>query len=191
MSGMRGLRVQSKGLGELLRPIGAFLDGCWWCLGGTGVSILRPAPGADASEETIQRWREEEEQAVAEYSLWVDKDFPNYQVGLPGFFSRYADCVDRDWVRYYASDAVEVPTNAFDEAGRLTVDWFAAPPALPTSICLFVRNIDNAYWDFFFRDDWAYEAVKGYLGERAREFVDVWEEAKKNQKKKKLRRGRK
>ena len=91
-------------------------------------------------------------------------------------FSRYADCVDSDWVRYYASDAAEVPVNAFDGAHGLTGDWFATPQALPAAICLFVRNIDSAYWDFFFRDDWAYEAVKGYLGVRASEFVDARQE---------------
>ena len=170
---MKGLRVQSEGLGELLRPIGAFLDGCWWCLGGSGASVGPRHPGRDASVAKLRRWREDMERAAAEFSLWVDNEFPDYQVGLPGFFSRFADCVDSDWVRYYASDAAEVPVSAFDEARGLTVDWFAAPPALPEAICLFVRNIDNAYWDFFFRDDWAYEAVKGYLGERAREFVDV------------------
>jgi len=97
----------------------------------------------------MMRWRRENERAVAEYSLWVDSDLPSYRVGLPGFFSRYADCVDSSWVKFYVSDAAQLPVHGFDEASG-ALGWFEAPPAMPADICLIVRDIDGAYWDLFF-----------------------------------------
>jgi hypothetical protein len=173
---MQGLRA-SGNLGDLLKPIEAFLDGCWWCLGGSGAKSLGTTyPGKGASETAMSLWREECRRAAEEYSLWVDDALPDSRVGIPGFFSRYANAIDTDWKIYYASDAAELPANSFDEARGKRIGWFESPPELPADICLLVRDIDNAYWDLFFRDEWAYEAVKGHLGGRAKEFVDVSQE---------------
>jgi hypothetical protein len=170
---MNGLRA-SGNLGDLLKPIEAFLDGCWWCLGGSGAKWLGTTyPGNAASEAEVTRWREKCRRAAEEYSLWVDDALPNYRVGIPGFFSRYGNAIETDWQIYYASDAAELPVNSFDETLGKRIGWFEAPPELPADICLLVRDIDNAYWDLFFRDEWAYDAVKGHLGGRAKEFVDA------------------
>ncbi len=172
----------------MLQPITAFLDGCWWCLGGCGASYGPRYPGKDTTPDQLARWREELARAADEYSLWVDFDWPNYRVGIPGFFSRYASGINTDWKIYYASDAPQLPVHSFDEVQSKSIGWFEPPPPLPADICILVRDIDNAYWDLFFRDDWAYDAVRFYLEERAEEFVNIVETKNRGGKKSRKRR---
>jgi hypothetical protein len=47
--------------------------------------------------------------------------------------------------------------NRFDHV------WFGGPPAdLPPDICLITRDVDHAYLDLFFRDEWMFQSVWDY-----------------------------
>jgi hypothetical protein len=169
---MHGLTVSNTCLEQTLAAIAAHLDQCWWYLGGAGMSFpwIRPPRRSDDSGLKFDpvdwdRYLRENEAAAREYGRWLDNDSAAYRVGKPGFFSRYSAGMEGDWKIYYASDAAAIPLSSFDEAaGRFDGVWFDPPPDdLPADICLITRDIDHAYLDLFFRDDWMFRTVWGYL----------------------------
>jgi hypothetical protein len=176
---MLGLTVSEVRLDVVLASASTMLDQCWWYLGGHGmrfpwirdVNLLPPEPkpkkkGPGRYSDPLQpsrvdpvdfaRYMAEYEAATAEFEDWLQDG-----VGRPGFFSRYATGIDADWATYYASDASELPAEAFSEAlARFNRVWFDYPPSdLPKQICLITRGVDAAYLDVFFRDEPIYRTV--------------------------------
>jgi hypothetical protein len=148
----------------VLTPAIPQLDTCWWYLGGAGASLGPTVSGKrPLTEKRFATMHEEYQRAADEYALWVDTDLAKYGIGIPGFFSRYGSAIQSNWVRYFASDAAEAPVTSFDQVEALRIGWFDPPPPLPNDICLYVRDIDSAYWDLFFRDEWMHDAVFEYL----------------------------
>lgn len=123
-----------------------------------------PSGAMQFDPEDWQRYQDETNAAAAEYGQWLD-DSVDYRVGKPGFFKRYAAGMDGDWQMYFASDEPQLPVNAFDECvRRFDGNWFEAPPDdLPRDICLITRDVDHAYLDLFFRDEWMFKSVWAYL----------------------------
>jgi hypothetical protein len=113
--------------------------------------------------EDLQRYLAESRGASDEYARWLDGRC-EYRVGKPGFFSRYGAGMEGDWKMYFVSDAPDLQPTSFDDAvSRFDRVWFGEPPAdLPADICLITRDIDHAYLDLFFRDEWMFKSVWGY-----------------------------
>jgi hypothetical protein len=174
---MLGLTVNNTHLHRVLEPLAYHLDYCWWYLGGAGMSFpaIRPPKRVEVPKSTKlsegvaefdpadwQRYLDESNAASREYANWLtDLDFASYRVGKPGFFRRYASGMDGNWAMYCASDAGELPLPSFDVfASRFEGHWFVqAPDDLPPDICLITRDIDSAYLDVFFRDEWMHKSV--------------------------------
>lgn len=185
---MLGVRIHTRRkLSRLLEPLNSALDRCWWYLNGKGVSLGPPSPvatpelPADQSPVGWAKWRAENVDWVSAchgqrdaYDEWVNAD-ASYRVGLPGWFSRYIDCAEMDWAIYYACDGADsLPRVTLDwiAAFHATgVDWFGDPRdwSLPTGVAAIIRDIDNAYWDIFFRDNSWLIAFRNHL----RTFNDV------------------
>ena len=169
---MHGITISgSDPLDLLLKPVAQYLDACWWYIGDPGnVGHSPPLPWpADRhpTDAEMAQWLAASEAAGEELFRFVERDRP---VALPGFFSRYGGALGTDWTSYWACDPIDEPAAALGAVAALRIDWFAAPPVLPPEICLYCRNIDSAYWDVFFRDDWMLHAVRWPLGARAREY---------------------
>jgi hypothetical protein len=172
---VHGLHVNHADFDQVLKPLAGFLDACWWNLGGAGMHFpsIRPAARLKGSRinefdpDDLKRYIAEQREASAEYDKWVDNSTTD-RVGIPGFFSRYAPGIEGNWKTYYVSDAVNLPAESFALA-RKTFDgnWFDWPPEVPKEICLITRDIDAAYLDLFFRDEWMYRSVFDYLRGRA------------------------
>jgi len=115
----------------------------------------------------MQRYLDESRAATTEYANWID-DSRGYRVGKPGFFARYGQGMDGGWQTYYVSDSPERWPSSFDQmARRFDKVWFVAPPdETPPDICLVTRDVDAAYLDLFFRDDWMFSSVWGYAQEK-------------------------
>lgn len=186
---MHGITVQNIHLDRVLAPLVGTLDQCWWYLDGTGMSLpsIRPparvpappagegargrrgpgrhshAPPARFDPADWQRFMNETRAAQAEYERWVVQ-LGHERFGKPGFFSRYAAGMDKNWKMFFASDAPTLEQAGLAEAARLfDHDWFDSPPAeLPSDICLITRDVDAAYLDLFFRDDWMCRSVLGH-----------------------------
>jgi hypothetical protein len=174
---MQGLTVNNIHLNRVLEPVAYYLDNCWWYLGGAGMSFPSIAPPARVEvpkgtkmPEGIaqfdpvdwQRYLDESNVASREYAKWlIDPDLAEYRVGKPGFFERYAAGMDGGWAMYCVSDAPQLTLTSFDEfVSRFERHWFVEPPEnLPPDICLITRDVDSAYLDLFFRDDWMFKAV--------------------------------
>jgi hypothetical protein len=138
-----GLRTSPVNLADVLSPLTRYFDDHWWYFGGNGVNLFDADDYRAASEEL---------------SLYVD-DEHGYRAGRPGFFSRYGRRVDFNWATHFASD-LRWPFDAFAAAAaEWERRWFDRPEVLPDGICLLARDIDGAYHDFFFRDEWAFETV--------------------------------
>lgn len=140
---MLGLTVQNIPLDRVLAPIVGMLDQCWWYLGETGMSFpsIRPPARIPSQREPGRRgpgrhshlpparfdpadWHrfiDETKVAQAEYENWVVQ-LGHERFGKPGFFSRYAAGMDKNWKMFFASD---VPT--LNKAGS------RRPPAYMTA----------------------------------------------------------
>jgi len=155
---MYGLTVDNIHFDEVLKPIARQLDFCWWYLGGAGMTF----PWLDATDR--ERFDREYQAASTEYANWLDTS-AGIRVGKAGFFSRYARGIEGDWKIYYVSDAAELPADAFRAAAaKFDRVWFEPPPSdMPAEICLITRDVDHAYLDLFFRDEWMYQTVWQYL----------------------------
>jgi hypothetical protein len=177
---VKGLSVNNVCLNDVLKPAEAYLDGCWWYIGGAGMqfpsvrtpkrapvdskSKKPPVPPFDAVD--WERYLNESKAAREEYANWlVSDDIVKYRVGKPGFFSRYIAGIDGNWAMYCASDAPELRPTSFDEfESRFKRHWFDPPPEnLPDDICLIARDVDAAYLDLFFRDEWLFQSVWSFL----------------------------
>ena len=188
-----GLTTSNIHIDQVLAPVASQMDRCWWYLGGTGMRLPwirqprtltppRPDPTKlgrrekrklkrmpverpDYDPVDWQRYLDESRAAATEYEKWLEVGTGGCRVGKPGFFKRYAAGMDHDWKAYFASDASEMPLSSMDEgARRFDRVWFHEPPDdLPKDVCVIVRDIDAAYLDLFFRDEWMFTTVWGYL----------------------------
>lgn len=156
---MHGLRIDPAKLSLLLRPIGDYLDACWWYLNGSGASI----------PSTQAKYVVDNEAAFRDYSSFTS-DENGYRVGTPGWFLKYIDWTDTDWAMYMAceSSTRDSPKETLDWINTFYsqgVDWFrhAKKWELPKDVVFVCRNIDDAYWDLFFRDKSMMNAVEQYV----------------------------
>jgi hypothetical protein len=181
---VHALTVNNVHLDQVLAPIAKSLDQCWWFLGGAGMSFpsirpptrIAPPPKTAKTFDDLraqydradwERYSREMQAANEEYSNWLDTSTDD-RIGKPGFFARYAAGMDGTWAMYYASDADQLPMHSFRSAvQRFDGVWFDPPPEdLPSDICLVTRDIDSAYLDLFFRDEWMFRTVWGYLEQK-------------------------
>jgi hypothetical protein len=178
---VHALTVNNIHLDQVLAPVATSLDHCWWFLGGAGMSFpsvrpparIAPPPRTAKTFDDLkaqydpadwERYSREMQAENDEYNNSLDTSTDD-RIGRPGFFSRYARGMDSNWAMYFASDAPELPAYSLKSAARrFERFWFDPPPDdLPSDICLITRDIDSAYLDLFFRDEWMFRTVWGYL----------------------------
>lgn len=159
---MQGLRIVcDQELSMILAPIQQTLDNCWWYLGGAGVQFPLHAQNATAAEL---------EQQTSDYSRFLD-DRSGYRVGKPGWFSRYINYVDTSWELFFACEGSSsvcprVPLDWLDTfLSKGQVSWFGdvGEWSLPEAVVLVCRNVDDAYWDLFFRDHLSYTLIEQHM----------------------------
>ncbi|HBE70367.1 MAG TPA: hypothetical protein DDW52_19635 [Planctomycetaceae bacterium] len=175
-SRMIGITVEPIPMCKLFAPIIDAADACWWFLGGYGIQ-LPPAPDADPNAALKHM-----ESQSREYVNWLNDDF-GYRVGMPGWFSRYANYADTNWAIYFGCDnATEMPRLTLDWLDKFTsngTDWFGdvAGWELPTDVAFVCRNIDDALWHMFTRDAQDHTAVKKHLDSQSIDFQTFVESA--------------
>jgi hypothetical protein len=170
---MRYFRTSGVSMFEALRPLSASLDTCWWYIGGHGFQKTRDFV-------TRLHCRRCPEQEIHGYWMqlldkYVVHDTPVGRVGKPGFFSELADSLDLDWACYFAIEGDEMPLPSLrvvDEKRQ----WYFGPIAdLPPDVVLVARDVDHAYQDYGFRDDWMFNEAIGHVrrgGHTAEEVTD-------------------
>jgi hypothetical protein len=136
---------------------------CWWHLGGHGFQLTRDflerlRPRGWSDEHVHDHWM----RLLDEY---VDHDTPVDRVGRPGFFTRLGDTVDFSWSNLFA---IEGPADVMPLASLRAVNevdrmWFAPLADLPRDVVLLARDVDGAYQEYGFRDDWMFKAVLDHL----------------------------
>ena len=163
---MRGIRVTER-LDNIVRPLGWYLDDCWWDLGRSDVSLTpyarvraNIAPGSDEERRAFEADCERRATVVAEYTRWAD----GFLLGRPGFWSRLGGQLDARWQTLLACDAPDCPLELFRSLRPVTGDFTRPPPALPAEVCLLARNVDDVYWQLFFREDWMFWTVWSHVG---------------------------
>lgn len=185
---MLGLRIDlSAELSELLEPLLAKFDAAWWYLNGYGMQFekllnetegLSP-PGAlkTGSREELERWLQDNQEwlkanerqmsrVIDEYECWMD-DSTSFRVGLPGWFSRYVDYAETCWAGYVVceSDDGDPPSEAMSFLRQSDPGWEQDPATFtfPPEVIFACQNVDDAYWNFYFRDEAELEAVREHV----------------------------
>jgi hypothetical protein len=158
---MRYLRTNGSSPLSSLRAISTPLDACWWYLGGNGFSItkefaarLRPRGWSDTRVDDY--WR----RCVAEY---VVHDTPIGRIGRPGFFRRLGDSVDFSWTCLFAVEAADEASPSLAKAAGSERVLFGPFADLPADVIVAARDVDSAYQEYGFRDEWMFKAVLGEL----------------------------
>ncbi len=146
---MFGLTTDPSKLSTILEPLSWQLDACWWHLGGHGASL---------------EGREHDD-----YERLTDGS-AGYQVGKPGWFRRFIDKADTDWAVYVACECSsdEMPRaslNQIDSYLHKGIDWLGDVGKwhLPSDVLLVCRDVDNAWWDLFFRDESLAKVIQNHL----------------------------
>jgi hypothetical protein len=161
---MRYLRTNDTSPLSTLRTVASWLDSCWWYVGGNGFSMTeaflrRMAPRNWTGERTREYW----ERLLTEY---VDDETIDGRVGRPGFFSRLGDAVDFSWTTLFAIEGAELPASTIGEVMKVERAWFDPLENLPPDVVVVARDIDSAYQDFGFREDWMFKSVAADLRRR-------------------------
>lgn len=113
---------------------------------------------------TAERIREHWERLLADY---VDNEaVVDGRVGRPGFFTRLGDSVDFGWTTLFAIEGVELPASSISEVMKVEKMWFDPLDNLPADVVVVARDIDRAYQDFGFRDEWMFKSVESDLRRR-------------------------
>ena len=150
------------------------MDPCWWSLGGNGFSMPRDLRGFKSrfgiDSYTAEEAREFWYLLIREH---VVDDSQLGRVGRPGFFSNLGDSVDFAWTSFFVIESREWPTEALWDAQSRRVIYFLPYESLPPSVLLVARDIDSAYQDYCFRDDWMFQQVFDDLTRRGYEPVEV------------------
>lgn len=118
-------------------------------------------------EDTKSRGVERQmSRVIEEYECWMD-DSAGFRVRLPGWFSRYVDYADTCWAGYVACERSgdEPPESALAAVCRSDPEWHENPVrfTFPAEVIFACKNVDDAYWDFFFRDEEDLEAVRKHI----------------------------
>jgi hypothetical protein len=162
---MRYLRTNDASPLSTLRTVASSLDWCWWYVGGNGFSMTpsflrRIAPRERAAEGVRGRY----ERLLADY---VDHEsVPGCGVGKPGFFSRLGDSVDFSRTTLFAIEGEELPACTIGEVMRVELAWFDPLQNLPPEVVVVARDVDAAYQDYGFRDEWMFKSVAADLRRR-------------------------
>jgi hypothetical protein len=182
------MRIDNSGdLSELLQPLREKLDAARWYLNGYGINFvsllqeiggLSPLGGLTTGTEnelaewleTNREWLKANEQqmsqAVEEYEHWMD-DTAGYRVGLPGWFSRYVDYADTCWAGYVVCESAngERPKAALSAVRQSDPAWEQDPATFtfPEEVIFACKNVDDAWWDFYFRDEVDLRAVREHV----------------------------
>ena len=92
-----------------------------------------------------------------------------------GFFTQLGNSLDLDWACYFAIEGDEMPLLSLRRVEEHDACWFGPLDGLPSDVVLVARDIDFAYQDYGFRDDWMFLSVHEYLrrtGQRVDEVTD-------------------
>jgi hypothetical protein len=174
---MRYLRTSGLSMLEALRPAAAVLDACWWHIGGHGFSMTKEfVKRFDARRLTQAELYEHYMQLLTDY---VDHDTPVGRVGKPGFFSSLGDSVDFSWACHFAVEGDQMPLASLRVVSELKGIWFSPLENLPLDVALVARDVDAAYQEYGFRDEWMFAATHDHLrrGGYAVEEVTEWPHA--------------
>ncbi len=175
---MRYLRTNDTSPLSTLKTVASSLDSCWWYIGGNGFSMTEAFLRRMAPRKwTAERIREHWERLLVEY---VDHDaVADSRAGKPGFFSRLGDSVDFSWTTFFAIEGAELPASTIGEVMKVERAWFDPLEDLPPDVIVVARDIDSAYQDFGFRDEWMFKSVAGDLRRRGLpcEEVTAWPHA--------------
>ena len=146
---MFGIRTDPSPLSIILEPLSWQLDACWWHLGGNGATL----ESADHDD----------------YERLTDMS-SGYQVGKPGWFRRFIDQANTDWAVYIACEcsSEEMPRTSLDQIDSYLdagVDWLGdvGKWPLPSDVLLVCRDVDDAWWDLFFRDEPLTKVIYNHL----------------------------
>jgi hypothetical protein len=149
---------------EAIRPVAAALDACWWYFGGHGFGM---------TTEFVERRRAERlsEEELHEHYMqlltnFVDHDTPVGRVGKPGFLTRLGDAVDFSWACHFAIEGDDMPLPSLQAVSKLDGQWFGPFADLPADVAFVARDIDAAYQDYGFRDEWMFKATLHHLRNR-------------------------
>lgn len=161
MAQMRYLRTSGLRLLDALRPIATAIDSCWWYIGGQGFSMTRDFIAGLRDVHFSER--ELHDYWIQLLTDYVDHDSPVGRVGKPGFFTRLGNSLDLDWACYFAIEGDEMPLSSLRSVEKRDGCWFGPVDGLPSNVVLVARDIDFAYQDYGFRDEWMFLAVLEYL----------------------------
>jgi hypothetical protein len=154
---MHYLRTEGLSMISALQSISSTLDTCWWYIGGHGFSITREY----AARLHVRQWKDEQvhEQWMALLTDYVEHDTEVGRVGKPGFFSHLGDSVDFSWACYFAIEGSEMPLRSLQEVKKLDGQWSESFDYLPLDVLLVARDIDSAYQEYGFREEWMFTTV--------------------------------
>lgn len=154
---MRYLRTQDLSMRSALKSVAPILDQCWWYIGGHGFSMTREY----AARLHVRQWGDEQahKQWMELLSDYVLHDTEVGRVGKPGFFSQLGDSVDFNWVCFFAIEGNEMPLQSLKEVEEHNSQWGGPFESLPLDTLLVVRDIDFAYQDYGFREEWMFKTV--------------------------------
>ena len=154
---MRFVRTNDSSMLASLRLVTAPLDECWWSLGGSGFSPTR----SFVERERLHDRADDPHYARLQGLLgeYVEEHAGIGRVGRPGFFSRLGDTVDFNWSCHFAIAGDTLPLASLRVIQRFSTAWFDPLDALPTDVVLVARDIDGAYQEFGFRDEWMFTTV--------------------------------
>jgi hypothetical protein len=66
----------------------------------------------------------------------------------------------------FAIEGAELPASSISEVMKVERMWFDPLEQLPTDVVIVARDIDSAYQDFGFRDEWMFKSVESDLRRR-------------------------
>jgi hypothetical protein len=167
---MHYLRTDAQSLLDTLQLVVPSLDTCWWYLGGSGFSIT----SRFKSRHRTMNWTDADlrqywQQLLQEYV----QETPFGRVGKPGFLQQLGDSVDSEWRSFFAIESADLPTESVKGVAELYHQHFGAFDGLPPGVLAVICDVDHAYKEYGFRDQWMFDTVFKDLTHRKRHVSEI------------------